>query len=77
MLSKINLNNQENIYIVYNASRKKILNEIFNNICDNYSILNNRCLIAIQGPSSYSVLSSFLDISKTVNFLDINIFSIC
>ena len=73
MISKININNQENIYIVYNASRKKILNEIFNNICDNYSILDNRCLIAIQGPSAYSVLSSYLDLSKVVNFLDINI----
>ena len=73
MVSKININNQENIYIVYNASRKKILNEIFSNICENYSILKNRCLIAIQGPSSYSVLNSFLDLSKIVNFLDINI----
>ncbi|MBD1147914.1 glycine cleavage system aminomethyltransferase GcvT [Pelagibacterales bacterium SAG-MED31] len=74
MISKIIINNQENIYIVYNASRKKILNEIFKNICDNYSILNNRCLIAIQGPSSYSVLSSFLDLFKIENFLDIDIF---
>ena len=73
MISKININNKENIYIVYNASRKKVLNEIFNNICDNYSVLNNRCLIAIQGPSSHSVLSSYLDLSKIINFLDINI----
>ena len=72
MISKININNKENIYIVYNASRKKVLNEIFNNICDNYSVLNNRCLIAIQGPSSHSVLSSYLDLSKLINFLDIN-----
>jgi aminomethyltransferase len=73
MMSKININNQENIYIVYNASRKKILNEIFSNICENYFILNNRCLIAIQGPSSYTVLNNFLDLSKTINFLDINV----
>ena len=73
MVSKMNINNQENIYIVYNASRKKILNKIFSNICENYSIINNRSLIAIQGPSSYSVLKSFLDLSKTINFLDINI----
>ncbi len=73
MISKININNKENIYIVYNASRKKVLNEIFNNICDNYSVLNDRCLIAIQGPSSHSVLSSYLDLSKIINFLDINI----
>ena len=73
MASKMNINNQENIYIVYNASRKKILNKIFSNICENYSIINNRSLIAIQGPSSYSVLKSFLDLSKTINFLDINI----
>ena len=41
MISKINVNNQENIYIVYNASRKIILNEIFSNICENYSIIDN------------------------------------
>ena len=73
MLSKININNQENIFIVYNASRKKILNDIFSNICDNYSIISNRCLIAIQGPTSYSVLKTVLDLSQTTNFLDINI----
>ena len=71
MLSKIQVNNQENIYIVYNASRKKILNEIFINICSNYNIIKDRCLIAIQGPQSYSVLSSVIDISKTMKFLDI------
>ena len=74
MLSKIYINKKENIYIVYNASRKKILNEIFSNICENYSIINNRCLIAIQGPSSYLILKDFLDLSKVINFLDIGIF---
>ena len=73
MLSKISINNKENIYVVYNASRKKILNEIFSNICENYFIINNRCLIAIQGPSSYLILKDFLDLSKVTNFLDINI----
>ena len=51
----------------------KILNDIFSNICDNYSIISNRCLIAIQGPTSYSVLKTVLDLSQTTNFLDINI----
>ena len=73
LISKMNIYSQENIYIVYNASRKKILNEIFSNICENYSILNNRCLIAIQGPGSYSVLKNFVDLSKIINFLDIDI----
>ena len=59
--------------IVYNASRKKILDEIFSNICENYFIINDRCLIAIQGPSSYLILENFLDLSKVSNFLDINI----
>ena len=73
MLSKINLQNQENIYIVYNASRKIILNKIFSNICENHSIINNNCLIAIQGPGSFLALDNFLDLSKVINFLDINI----
>ena len=73
IISKLNINNQENIYIVYNASRKNILNNIFSAICDNIIILKNRCLIAIQGPNSYSLLQSIIDISSTMSFLDINV----
>ena len=73
MLSKLDDNNQESVYIVYNSSRKKILDKIFSKICKSYNIINNRCLIAIQGPNSYSTLKSILDVSSTMNFLDINI----
>ena len=73
MLSKLDDNNQESFYIVYNASRKQILDEIFSKICENYNIINNRCLIAIQGPNSYSALKSILNVSSAMNFLDINI----
>ena len=73
MLSKLDDNNHQSFYIVYNASRKLILDEIFKKICKDYNIVNSRCLIAIQGPNSYPVLSSILNISSTMNFLDINI----
>ena len=73
MLSKLDDNNQESFYIVYNASRKQILDEIFSKICENYNIINNRCLIAIQGPGSYSTLKSIINVSAAMNFLDINV----
>ena len=73
IISKLNINNQENIYIVYNASRKNILDNIFSAICNNIIIIKNRCLIAIQGPNSYSLLQSIIDISSTMSFLDINV----
>ena len=73
MLSKIKIDNQDNIYIVYNASRKNILNEIFKNIVKNFILIQDRCLIAIQGPDSYESISSILNISKDMKFLDIEI----
>ena len=74
MLSKLNIENEEFIYIVYNASRKKILNEIFNKTLLNYKIIEDRCLIALQGPESFSVINSILDLSSSMKFLDIKIF---
>ena len=73
MLSKIEIDNQDNIYIVYNASRKNILNEIFKKIVKNFNLIEDRCLIAIQGPDSYDSISSILNPSNDMKFLDIEI----
>jgi len=73
MFSKLIINNQENFYIVYNASRKNILDQIFNEICNNCNIIKNRCLIAIQGPSAYSSLKSIINITSKMRFLDIKV----
>lgn len=73
MLSKIKIEDNEFIYIVYNASRKKFLNEIFSKTIVNYKIIQDRCLIALQGPDSFSVISSILNLSSSMKFLDIEI----
>jgi len=73
MFAKIKLLNKELAYIVYNSSRKKIVNEIFNKTISNFKIIKDRCLIAIQGPESFSCLSSILDLSSSMKFLDIDI----
>ncbi len=71
MFSKINFNNKEYFYIVYNSSRKKVVNEIFNKTIENYKIIEDRCLIAIQGPKSFSTITSILNLSSSMKFLDI------
>ena len=63
----------EFIYIVYNASRKKVLNEIFEKTLFNYKIIQDRCLIALQGPDSFSVITSILNLSSSMKFLDVEI----
>ncbi|MDC0232929.1 glycine cleavage system aminomethyltransferase GcvT [Pelagibacteraceae bacterium] len=73
MLSKIKFANNEFVYIVYNSSRKQILNEIFNATISNFKIFEDRCLIAIQGPESFSTISSILNLPASLNFLNIQI----
>ena len=64
IISKIIIDNLEYFFLVYNASRKKIDEEIFINNTDNYFLLNDHSLLAIQGPLSSHVVSSF---SKEIN----------
>ena len=71
MFSKIEFDNKEFAYIVYNSSRKKALNEIFNRTISNFKIIDDRCLIAIQGPESFSSISSVLNLPSSMKFLDI------
>ena len=73
MFSKIRFDNKEFVYIVYNSSRKKIINAIFNKTISNFKIFENRCLIAIQGPESFSSISSILNLPTSMNFLNIEI----
>ena len=73
ILSKIKVENENYIYIVYNSSRKNVLNKIFENIVKNFKIIQKRCLIAIQGPSSYSDVKSIINVPSSMKFLDIEI----
>jgi aminomethyltransferase len=73
MFSKIKFDNNEFVYIVYNSSRKQILNRIFNETILNFKIFEDRCLIAIQGPESFSSIRSILNLPASMNFLNIQI----
>ena len=64
ILSFIELKNDKYIFIVFNASRKKIDEEIFLRACSNSKLFNNHSLIALQGPLSYKII---VDTSKRNN----------
>ena len=57
--SKIIIDNLEYFFLVYNASRKKIDEEIFINNTNNYLLLKDHSLLAIQGPLSSHAVSNF------------------
>ena len=74
ILSKIIYLNVEYIYIVYNASRKKIDEEIFLENFNNTKILDNNSLIAIQGPKSEKFIEKFYKDVDEMYFMESNIF---
>ncbi len=71
ILSVLDFENNKLISIVYNASRKKIVEKIFSYNLDNYNLLSNNCLFAIQGPLSFEILSKVINIKSEMKFLDI------
>ena len=74
ILSNITLDNEIFFYIIYNASRKKIDEEILLSCTSDSKILTKNCLFAIQGPNSYEVLNSVIKIPNSMFFLDIHCF---
>ena len=69
ILSKINYQNIEYLFIVYNAGRKKEDEYIFSKILSDYIILNNHSLLAIQGPLSENALNFLFQI-KNLKFMN-------
>ena len=68
IISKIQYQQKDFFYIVYNASRKKNDEEIFINHLNNYILLTNNSLIAIQGPNSEKIIN-FINESKNLFFM--------
>ena len=64
IISKIIIDKSEYFFLIYNASRKNIDEEIFINKTNNYLLLKDHSLLAIQGPLSSKVVSNF---SKEIN----------
>ena len=72
IISNIDIKDKSYLYIVYNASRKKEDEEIFNSCAPNAEkIYNKNCLFAIQGPESINVLKNIINIPNNMNFFDI------
>ena len=75
IVSMLKIDNTPMLYIVYNASRKQVDEQIFFECAPAYQIIHNKnCLFAIQGPESIRVLENIIQIPKDMNFLDINLF---
>ena len=74
ILSKLKIDNLTYFFIVYNASRKKIDEEIFVNTVKSYSILNNNSLLSIQGPFSAKIISNLFDGIEDMYFMQIRYF---
>jgi len=60
IISKLLIDDLTYFFIVYNASRKKIDEEIFSNTLKNYSILNNNSFLSIQGPLASILFQIYL-----------------
>ncbi len=73
IISKINYDNSIFLFIVYNASRKKIDEEIFNNKLKNIIFLKDNSLIAIQGPAATQVLSFISESIIDLKFMEIKV----
>ena len=74
IISKLIIDNLTYFFIVYNASRKKIDEEIITNTVKSYSILNNNSLLAIQGPLSSIIISNLFDGIEDMYFMQIRNF---
>ena len=74
IISKIIVDNSEYFFIVYNSSRKKIDEEIFVKRTNNYLILKDHSLLAIQGPLSSKMMTSFSNEINKMYFMQINTF---
>ena len=75
IISKIKIKETDYIFIVYNASRKQKVEKILIEKLDNYEILSNHSLLAIQGPSSENILSNFFDKIHKLFFMQLDVFN--
>ena len=77
IISKISYLDNIYYFIVYNSSRKKIDEKIFEENLTDYKLLNMNSLIALQGPKSKKILDTLFNLgeiyfmeNKVINFLN-------
>ncbi len=69
IISVIDLNDNQYLYVVYNSARKDVDEKIFKSILEKYTILNSNSLLAIQGPNSKDILD-YLNIDYPISFMN-------
>jgi len=73
ILSKILLDNKDYILIVYNSSRKELVENLMSDRIKDILILNEYSLIAIQGPDSSKIMEKFDNQISNISFLETSI----
>tara|TARA_Y100000590_G_scaffold72474_1_gene79600 strand:- start:4050 stop:5183 length:1134 start_codon:yes stop_codon:yes gene_type:complete len=73
IISKLNYDNSIFFFIVYNAGRKSVDEEIFNKTLKNIIFLKNNSLLAIQGPLASSILSFISESIINLKFMEIKV----
>ena len=74
IISKVKIDSIEYLFVVYNASRKKIDEKIIANLVSNPIIMKNHSLIALQGPSSVKILHTLFPLACELSFMKIAAF---
>ena len=74
IISKLIIDSIEYLFLVYNASRKKIDEKIINSLVSNQIIIKNNSLIALQGPSSSKIINALFPDASSLNFMQIESF---
>ena len=69
IISKVNIDNYDYFFLVYNAARKKIDQEIKSNLVSDVDILLDSTILAIQGPLSQNIINNLFPESKDMKFM--------
>ena len=74
IISKIKIDSIDYLFLIYNASRKKINEKIIFHIIKDIKILNNNSLIALQGPLSSNIINILFPKANDLSFMQTNTF---
>jgi len=71
IISKVKIDNSEYLFLVYNAARKKIDQEIITNLIGDVNIILDNSILSIQGPLSFNIINHLFPSSDDLEFMEI------
>ena len=71
IISKVNINDYDYFFLVYNAARKKIDQEIISDLVSDIDFLLDSNILAIQGPFSQNIIYNIFPESQNMKFMQI------